>query len=55
MLNYVKAEQFLYSGKKMIGARVKDCVTGESFEIRAKKVVNAAGPWVDEVRKKTIR
>ncbi|MEJ9151730.1 glycerol-3-phosphate dehydrogenase/oxidase [Bacillus smithii] len=52
LLNYVKAEQFLYSGKKMIGARVKDCVTGESFEIRAKKVVNAAGPWVDEVRKK---
>ncbi|MED1419509.1 glycerol-3-phosphate dehydrogenase/oxidase [Bacillus smithii] len=52
LLNYVKAEQFLYSGKKMIGARVKDCLTGESFEIRAKKVVNAAGPWVDEVRKK---
>lgn len=52
LLNYVKAEQFLYSGKKMIGARVKDSVTGESFEIRAKKVVNAAGPWVDEVRKK---
>jgi glycerol-3-phosphate dehydrogenase len=53
LLNYVKAEEFLYSDRrKIIGARVKDCLTGESFEIRAKKVVNAAGPWVDEVRKK---
>ncbi|MFP3488460.1 FAD-dependent oxidoreductase, partial [Staphylococcus sp. SIMBA_130] len=28
----------------------KDVVTGETREIRAKKVVNAAGPWVDEIR-----
>ncbi|MBE3568752.1 MAG: FAD-dependent oxidoreductase [Bacillales bacterium] len=52
LLNYVKAEEFLYRDRKIVGARVKDCLTGESFEIRAKKVVNAAGPWVDEVRKK---
>lgn len=30
---------------------VEDQLTGEQFQIRAKKVVNAAGPWVDEVRK----
>ncbi|MER2046857.1 MAG: FAD-dependent oxidoreductase [Solibacillus sp.] len=30
---------------------VENQLTGEQFQIRAKKVVNAAGPWVDEVRK----
>ena len=27
-------------------------LTGEEYQINAKKVINAAGPWVDEVRKK---
>jgi glycerol-3-phosphate dehydrogenase len=51
-LNYVKAEQFLYEGKKVRGIQVRDVLTRELFEIRSQKVVNAAGPWVDEVRKK---
>lgn len=52
IINYVKAEEFLYANKKAAGARVKDMISGETAEIRAKKVVNAAGPWVDEVRDK---
>jgi glycerol-3-phosphate dehydrogenase len=49
-VNYVKAEQLLYEDGKVVGVRAKDVVTGETREIRAKKVVNAAGPWVDEIR-----
>jgi glycerol-3-phosphate dehydrogenase len=33
-------------------ATVRDAFDGGTFEIRAKLVVNAAGPWVDELRKR---
>lgn len=35
---------------RIIGAVVKDLVSGREFELRARKVVNAAGPWVDTLR-----
>jgi len=37
IINYVKAEEFLYANKKAAGARVKDMISGETAEIRAKK------------------
>ncbi len=48
--NYVKAEKFVYSHGKVTGVIAQDLKTKQSFEIKAKVVVNAAGPWVDEVR-----
>jgi len=33
-----------------IGVRVKEMTTGRTFEIFAKYIVNAGGPWVDMVR-----
>lgn len=48
--NYAKVEELLYANGIVAGARVRDLVTGGQFEIRAKKVVNAAGPWVDQIR-----
>lgn len=51
-INYVKAEDFIYDQKKIVGVQAKDLLTGEMIDIQAKKVVNAAGPWVDAVRKK---
>src|SRR5690606_24656897 len=45
------AERFLYdSSKKIIGAVVKDLINNQEYEIRAKKIVNATGPWVDDLR-----
>ena len=32
------------------GAHVRDVVTGEEFDVRAKCVVNATGPFTDAVR-----
>ncbi|TVP91020.1 FAD-dependent oxidoreductase [Alkalibacterium sp.] len=50
--NYVKAEDFLYHEDNTVkGIKAKDTLSGESFEIEARLVVNAAGPWSDEVRK----
>ncbi|MFD1204228.1 glycerol-3-phosphate dehydrogenase/oxidase [Sporosarcina contaminans] len=51
-LNYAKMEQFNYYNGKVVGALVKDMLNGEMFSIDATVVVNASGPWVDEVRKK---
>jgi len=50
--NYLNCEQFLKDDKGTIkGARVKDMETGEEFNIRAKAVVNATGPFSDTVRR----
>lgn len=52
-LNYSKVEKLVYNDKaKVVGAIVCDQLTGETYEIRAKKVVNATGPWVDTIREK---
>jgi len=36
---------------KAVGATVKDLMTGETFDVRAKAVINATGPFTDGVRK----
>lgn len=50
IINYVQANEFIYENKRVVGAKVTDVLTDEHFDIRAKYVVNAAGPWVDELR-----
>lgn len=52
-VNYTKAEQFIYNdAKKIIGVVVKDLITDKTYNIYADVIVNASGPWVDQVRKK---
>jgi glycerol-3-phosphate dehydrogenase len=45
--NYTKAKEFLWDGRRVCGARAQDRISGEEFDIRAKLVLNAAGPWAD--------
>ncbi len=49
-LNYASVEDFLYEGEKVAGVKVKDITSNKTFNINAKYVINAAGPWVDELR-----
>ncbi|WP_090084573.1 glycerol-3-phosphate dehydrogenase/oxidase [Lentibacillus persicus] len=49
-INYAKVVDFLYESGKMTGAVVENEVTGEQQKVYAKKIVNAGGPWVDELR-----
>lgn len=49
-VNYAKAEAFLYEGGIVSGAVVRDLKSGRTYNLRARKVVNAAGPWVDTLR-----
>ena len=50
MLNYTKAENFIYENNKVVGIKAKDFLSDEVFNIKAKYIVNAAGPWVDDLR-----
>ncbi|MBU9720924.1 MULTISPECIES: glycerol-3-phosphate dehydrogenase/oxidase [Bacillaceae] len=49
-VNYAKAERLMYDGKKVVGVVVRDIIKDKTYSIFAKKVVNAAGPWVDTFR-----
>ncbi|MDA0195085.1 MAG: glycerol-3-phosphate dehydrogenase/oxidase [Bacteroidetes bacterium] len=51
-INYVRAVDFIYNNNKVSGAHCQDSITGEEFVITAKKIISAAGPWVDELRDK---
>ncbi len=48
--NYTKVTDFLYEDGRIIGVLVEDMINKESFKIKANKVINATGPWVDKLR-----
>lgn len=52
LLNYCEFNDFIYTSEHISGAMVKDLKTRKTFEIKAKRIINAAGPWVDRVRSK---
>ncbi len=49
--NYAAVESFSRAGEKIASASVRDLIGDTICEIRAKKFLNAAGPWVDEIRR----
>ncbi|MDZ4844215.1 MAG: glycerol-3-phosphate dehydrogenase/oxidase [Chitinophagales bacterium] len=51
-INYTEVDDLLYAEGKVSGADVTDIINKKKFSIRAKKVINAAGPWVDALRRK---
>lgn len=48
-LNYSPAVGLLAESGQVRGVQVRDSITGRAFEVRAKVVVNAAGPWIEDV------
>lgn len=50
--NYTKVVKLLYSNVtgQIIGVRVLDMINQKEYPIYAKRVINAAGPWVDKIR-----
>ena len=50
-LNHTKVTELLTNDAgKLIGVIVEDQITGKTSEIFAKKIINAGGPWVDQIR-----
>ena len=50
LVNYCSATGLIHENGKLDGLHVQDQETGQSLEIRASCVVNAAGVWVDQFR-----
>lgn len=52
-LNYVSVKSFVTENGKVCGAKLKDELSGDEIEVKAKKVVNAAGPWGEMLQRLT--
>lgn len=49
--NHVKVEHLLKNEEgKLCGAHLKDMLTGKEWDVRAKSIVNATGPFTDSIR-----
>ena len=46
--NYARAVALKRRAGAICGVRVRDEIDGVTFDLRARAVINAAGPWVDE-------
>lgn len=47
--NYMQATAFVYKNEKVCGVKALDVLTGSVHVLKAEYIVNAAGPWVDEL------
>jgi glycerol-3-phosphate dehydrogenase len=50
VLTYTEVTDFLRQGDRITGVRLRDGSSGASFEIAARVLVNATGPWSDRLR-----
>ncbi|RDW15701.1 glycerol-3-phosphate dehydrogenase/oxidase [Oceanobacillus chungangensis] len=50
-INYAKVTEFIYNeSHKVSGITVEDQINHAKYNLYAKKIINAGGPWVDELR-----
>ena len=50
VLNHARVTELEVVNGRVRGLRVRDHVTGDEFSVRAATIVNATGPWSDEIR-----
>ena len=48
-LNYMEMLAYSVQDKRVSGVSARDLVTSETLEVRSRLVINAAGPWCDQV------
>jgi len=49
--NYLEVEGFTKKSRRIETARMRDAINDAHLEVRARHFVNAAGPWVDDIRR----
>jgi len=49
--NYTQVVALLKDGGKVVGAQVRDVLSGEEFAAHARVTINATGVWVDEIQR----
>jgi glycerol-3-phosphate dehydrogenase len=50
-LNYMRVQRLLTTGPRVCGAQAEDRLSGAMYDITAKAVINATGPWADHIRR----
>jgi len=50
ILNHAKVVGLLRDGNSVSGVKVQDMISSETYQIKARFVINATGHWVDSVR-----
>jgi glycerol-3-phosphate dehydrogenase len=50
ILNYCEVKDFIYDEGKITHVRMRDLLSRKEYEIRTITVINATGPWVDDLR-----
>lgn len=51
VLNHARVTELLVDDDSHRGARVHDVLSGDDVDVRAKVIVNATGPWTDELHR----
>lgn len=51
VLNHAEVTGLRFTGERVTGADVRDGLDGSEFGVDARLVLNAAGPWVDHLRR----
>ncbi|MBL7686008.1 MAG: FAD-dependent oxidoreductase [Deltaproteobacteria bacterium] len=51
LANHIEVVQLLKENDLLVGAQLKDKLSSEVFEVRAKVIINATGPFADQIRK----
>jgi glycerol-3-phosphate dehydrogenase len=49
LLNYMEVRGLLKEGELINGLQLRDTLSGESLEVKAKVVINATGVWADDI------
>jgi len=49
--NYAEVTGLLQRSGRVVGVKVQDRETGQAHELRAHLVINATGPWLDQLRR----
>jgi len=50
LINYCAVTGLIHADGKVAGLHVKDGETGQTYDVKAKSVINATGVWVDQFR-----
>src|SRR5262249_13415926 len=48
-VNYAEVVGFIREGRSLTGAQLRDTLTGRRFDVRATRIVNTTGAWLDSV------
>ena len=49
-INYTQVQEFIYKDHLVKGVKVYDHLLDQKYEVHATHIINATGPWVDDIR-----